>query len=33
MLSHPTLDQLRALQLDGMAEAFLELQAQMSPPS
>jgi len=28
MLSHPTLDQLRALRLDGMAEAFLELQAQ-----
>ena len=28
MLPHPTLDQLRALRLDGMAEAFLELQAQ-----
>src|SRR5262245_45067321 len=25
MLTHPTLDQLRALKLDGMAEAFLEL--------
>jgi DNA replication protein DnaC len=28
MLDHPTLDQLRALRLDGMAEAFTELQAQ-----
>ena len=28
MLTHPTLDQLRALRLEGMAEAFLELQAQ-----
>jgi DNA replication protein DnaC len=28
MLTHPTLDQLRALKLDGMAEAFLELQSQ-----
>ena len=28
MLTHPTLDQLRALRLDGMAEAFAELQAQ-----
>ena len=28
MLTHPTLDQLRALKLDGMAEAFVELQAQ-----
>jgi DNA replication protein DnaC len=28
MLNHPTLDQLRALRLDGMAEAFTELQAQ-----
>jgi hypothetical protein len=27
MLTHPTLDQLRALRLDGMAEAFAELQA------
>ena len=26
MLTHPTLDQLRALKLDGMAEAFIELQ-------
>ena len=28
MLTHPTLDQLRALKLDGMAEAFIELEAQ-----
>ena len=28
MLTHPTLDQLRTLRLDGMAEAFAELQAQ-----
>jgi len=28
MLPHPTLDQLRALRLDGMADAFVELQAQ-----
>jgi DNA replication protein DnaC len=28
MLTHPTIDQLRGLRLDGMAEAFLELQAQ-----
>jgi DNA replication protein DnaC len=28
MLSHPTLDQLRALKLDGMADAFVELQSQ-----
>ena len=28
MLTHPTLDHLRALRLDGMAEAFAELQAQ-----
>ena len=28
MLTHPTLDQLRALQLDGMAQAFVELEAQ-----
>lgn len=26
MLDHPTLDQLRSLKLDGMAEAFAELQ-------
>ena len=26
MLTHPTLDQLRALKLDGMADAFVELQ-------
>ena len=26
MLTHPTLDTLRALKLDGMAEAFTELQ-------
>ena len=30
MLTHPTLDQLRALRLDGMADAFVELQAQDS---
>jgi DNA replication protein DnaC len=28
MLIHPTLDQLRALKLDGMAEAFIELEPQ-----
>ena len=28
MLIHPTLDQLRALKLDGMADAFIELQQQ-----
>jgi DNA replication protein DnaC len=28
MLTHPTLDQLKALKLDGMAEAFVELQSQ-----
>ena len=28
MLTHPSLDQLKALKLDGMAEAFLELVAQ-----
>ena len=28
MLTHPTLDQLRALKLDGMTEAFLELEQQ-----
>ena len=28
MLTHPTFDQLRALKLDGMAQAFLELEAQ-----
>jgi DNA replication protein DnaC len=28
MLTHPTLDQLKALKLDGMADAFLELQQQ-----
>ena len=28
MLTHPTLDQLRALKLDGMAQAFGELEAQ-----
>jgi hypothetical protein len=28
MLTHPTLDQLRALKLDGMAQAFVELEAQ-----
>ena len=30
MLTHPTLHQLRALKLDGMAEAFVELQVQDS---
>jgi DNA replication protein DnaC len=28
MLTHPTLDQLRTLRLDGMADAFIELQSQ-----
>lgn len=28
MLTHPTLDQLKALKFDGMAEAFVELQTQ-----
>ena len=28
MLNHPTIDQLRALRLDGMADAFVELQSQ-----
>ena len=28
MLTHPTIDQLRALKLDGMADAFGDLQAQ-----
>ena len=28
MLDHPTLDHLKALRLDGMAEAFAELQMQ-----
>ena len=28
MLTHPTLDQLRALKLDGMADAFVELETQ-----
>lgn len=28
MLTHSTIDQLRALRLDGMAEAFVELQSQ-----
>ena len=30
MLNHPTRDHLKALRLDGMAEAFAELQAQDS---
>ena len=30
MLTHPTLDQLKALKLDGMADAFVEMQAQDS---
>lgn len=28
MLTHPTLDTLRALKLDGMAEAFSEMESQ-----
>ena len=28
MLDHPTLDQLKTLRLDGMAEAFAEMQSQ-----
>jgi DNA replication protein DnaC len=28
MLTHPTIDQLRVLKLDGMADAFIELEAQ-----
>ena len=28
MLTHPTINQLRELKLDGMADAFAELQAQ-----
>ena len=28
MLTHPTFDQLRVLKLDGMAQAFVELEAQ-----
>ena len=28
MLTHPTIDQLRALKLEGMADAFAELQSQ-----
>ena len=28
MLNHPTLDQLKTLKLDGMAEAFSELETQ-----
>lgn len=30
MLNHPTIDQLKALKLEGMAEAFAELQSQDS---
>jgi hypothetical protein len=30
MLTHPTLDQLRAFSLDGMTDAFTELQSQDS---
>jgi hypothetical protein len=30
VLNHPTIDQLKALKLDGMAEAFVELQGQES---
>ena len=28
MLTHPTLDQLKSLKLDGMCEAFTELETQ-----
>ena len=28
MLTHPTLEQMRALKLDGMAQAFIELESQ-----
>jgi len=28
MLTHPTIDQLKTLKLDGMADAFVELEAQ-----
>ena len=31
MLNHPTIDQLRALRLDGMADAFVELQSPTRP--
>ena len=31
MLTHPTLDQLRALKLDGMVQAFIELESQGRP--
>lgn len=33
MLTHPTLDQLKALNLDGMADAFVELQINPKLPS
>ena len=33
MLIHPTLDQLKALKLDGMADAFVELQSLSPPPA
>ena len=32
MLTHPTLDQLRALKLDGMAEAFWTCHVFVPPP-
>lgn len=32
MLNHPTLDQLKTLKLDGMAEAFGELETQDDEP-
>lgn len=32
MLMHPTIDQLRTLKLDGVADAFTELQSQDSAP-
>ena len=31
MLTHPTLDQLRALRLDGMAEAFADCRPRTAP--
>ncbi len=33
MLNHPTLDQLKTLKLDGMAEAFNELETQDGCPT
>ena len=33
MLIHPTVERLRALGLSAMAEAFIELQTRLTPPS